>query len=73
MTATLTFMLPEEASEHRDALDGTALRSALFDLDQQLRAWTKHGHRFKSADDALDAARAALLEELAASGLSLYV
>jgi hypothetical protein len=54
MKARLEFDLPEEQQEfeicHRlcDLLN-------LWDLTQQIRTWRKHGHRFKDADELLDA------------------
>ena len=41
--AILEFNLPEEQQEHKDALDGTAWKVAMWDLDQTLRNAIKHG------------------------------
>lgn len=41
--AILEFNLPEEEQEHRDALEGTAWKVAMWDLDQTLRNAIKHG------------------------------
>lgn len=57
MKATLEFQLPEEQAEHESALHGADWRAAVEEMDQQLRAWTKYGHQFKSLDAALDGAR----------------
>jgi hypothetical protein len=41
--AILEFQLPEEETEHEDALNGTLWRSVVADLDNTLRSWIKHG------------------------------
>ena len=55
--ATLTFQLPDERHEHEDAVRGGEFRSALWDVEQRLRATLKH-------DDTLDIPTRKLLEEL---------
>jgi len=62
MKATLTFDLPEEASEHRDAIDGYKWRVACQELRQDVRNWLKYGHPFKTPDEALEAVRAHLAD-----------
>jgi hypothetical protein len=41
--AILKFKLPDEQSEHRDAVQGGAAKSVLWEMDQTMRAWLKHG------------------------------
>ena len=41
--ATLTFRLPDEEVEFRAALQGTAAKSCLWEIDQRLRSLLKHG------------------------------
>ena len=53
MKATLTFDLPEENSDFRDAVQAADFKSALWEIEQQLRSWEKYGHTFKDADDAV--------------------
>jgi len=57
--ATLTFTLPAERDEFETASRAGNMRSVLWDLDQQLRAWTKYDEpaEFKTPAQALDAAR----------------
>jgi len=43
MKAILEFDLPEDADEHRLALDGGKWASAMHALDQDLRTRVKHG------------------------------
>ena len=56
-SATLAFTLPDDADDFRAASNAGKLCLALSDLDQQLRAWVKYGHEFKTAGEALAAAR----------------
>ena len=57
MKATLTFNLPEDNDEFTLAQRGREYYSYLWDLDQDLRSWLKHGHQFKSVDEALERIR----------------
>lgn len=43
MKATLSFNLPEEAEEHRLALDGHKWRTVVEEVDRELRNVAKHG------------------------------
>ena len=60
--STLEFNLPDEASEFYSAVHGGEYRSALWDLDNLLRGWLKHGHEFKDADEVLETVRKELYE-----------
>jgi transposase-like protein len=62
MKATIEFNLPDEASEHRAAINGMGYRCALSDIHEQIRQRLKHGHQLRSADDALEWMRA-MVEE----------
>ena len=42
MKATITFNLPEEEHEYRNAVEGAKMRSILWDVDQWLRAKLKY-------------------------------
>lgn len=42
MKATLSYELPEEEADFRNALDGRELRLVLWDLDQWLRSKVKY-------------------------------
>ena len=54
MIAKLEFTLPMESAEHHSALRGMEYRSALDSIRIELRGLTKHGHKFKSANEALE-------------------
>ena len=71
MHATITFNLPEEQQEHRDALDGTAWKLVVRNLDNTLRTALKHGHNLASANAALEEMRTRLYTEIEEQGLSL--
>ena len=53
-TATLTFMLPEEAEEHMDALRGGFYRGALESLREAIRSKRKYGDLTEEARAAYD-------------------
>ena len=72
MKAILEFNLPEEQSEYQTANQAGALHSILWDLDNELRNNLKHGHKFKTADDALEYVRAFLHAELGDHNVQLY-
>jgi hypothetical protein len=42
MKATITFSLPEEQHEYSNAVEGSKMRSVLWELDQWLRAKLKY-------------------------------
>jgi hypothetical protein len=57
MKATLTFNLPEEDHEYSNAVDGSKMRSVLWDLDQWLRAKLKYEELTDGQYDAYKATR----------------
>jgi hypothetical protein len=57
MKATLTFNLPEEDHEYANAVDGSKMRSVLWDLDQWLRAKLKYEELTDGQYDAYKATR----------------
>ena len=69
MKATLNFQLPEEAVEHRQALDGPAWESVVWALDRFCRDALKYGHEIKSADGALEKVREKIQSEMDGGGL----
>ena len=62
--AILEFNLPEEQEEFTQASTARSMFSVLWDFSQDLRSWLKHGHPFKTADEALEAARSKFYEIL---------
>jgi hypothetical protein len=63
MRAHLSFNLPDDKDDFRLAQMGPELYSIVFELDQKLRGYLKHGHKFKDADDAIETILAELNEE----------
>jgi hypothetical protein len=55
MKATLEFQLPEEQEDFDLINKANALYANLFQITEQIRVWRKHGHRFESVDELLDA------------------
>ena len=64
MIATLTFSLPDEATEHAAAVHGLRYAGALQAIREAVRSKRKYGHDFASADEALDWAYALVVGEL---------
>jgi hypothetical protein len=67
--AVLEFNLPEDAHDHMCAVKAHDWWVVCWDLDQKLRGQLKHGHEFKTADEALQATRDLLWELLRDHGL----
>jgi hypothetical protein len=61
--AVLKFKLPEEEQEHRDAIEGTSWKLAMWDLDQILRKALKYGSS-ELCEDSRDAAFEYIRKEL---------
>lgn len=64
MKGLLEFDLPEEEHEHLSAVRATSLVKIIADHDRRLRAWLKRGHRFGTADEALEKAREELWDAI---------
>jgi hypothetical protein len=65
MKAILEFDLPDDNEEHVYAVNATKTMIALHDIDNQLRTWLKHGgYKFTTIDDALQAVRDMLHEDI---------
>lgn len=62
MKATLEFNLPEEAHEFYIASRATTLALEVNAVREKIRSWLKHGHEFKTPDEALVAVRDELID-----------
>lgn len=62
MQGILRFDLPEEEEEFQLAQTGGSWRACLDRIKEQLRSWTKYGHEFQTADQALEATRDMVVE-----------
>lgn len=63
-TATLNFNLPEDEFDFKCAVKGAAAVSVIDETLNQLRQWIKYGHEFKTPDEALEAVREFMRDEL---------
>jgi len=71
MKGILEFNLPEDCCEHILAVHAMDFALLAWDLDQYLRDKLKYGHEFTNADDALEATREFLREQLYNRQISL--
>jgi hypothetical protein len=72
MKATLTFTLPEDATDHRLALDGPAWWGVVLDMDNYLRNAIKYQNtEAKTPEEAFQQARDMLVGLIEDHSLSL--
>ncbi|MHC4104977.1 MAG: hypothetical protein ACYSR9_08560 [Planctomycetota bacterium] len=64
MKGKLEFNLPEEDTEFLTTYNGIAYRAVLLRVDEWARRTLKDGHKYKTADAAIEAVRDKLREEL---------
>jgi hypothetical protein len=69
--ATLSFRLPEEATEFRDAMEGANAKGVLWQLDAFLRMRIKHGELSEQVEAALQEVRNLLHSACSDSGVTL--
>lgn len=72
MKATLEYNLPEEQDLYIGACQGVNIKNVVRDIDNEMRNWLKHGHSFKSADEALENVRRMLYDDLNRYGINLH-
>lgn len=72
MEATLKFDLPEEKEEFIKAQNGVITHSIICDLDTMLRSYLKHGHNFKTPDEAIDYVRNYLHNLLKSENIDIW-
>jgi hypothetical protein len=71
MKATITFSLPEEDHEYRNAVEGAKMRSILWDIDQWLRAKLKYEDLTDAQYDAFKQTREELRKLLIEENIDL--
>jgi hypothetical protein len=71
MKATITFSLPEEDHEYRNAVEGAKMRSILWDIDQWLRAKLKYEDLTDGEYDAFKQTREELRKLLIEENIDL--
>jgi hypothetical protein len=69
--ATLTFRLPDDEPEFRDAVDGWRAKSVLRSLDEHLRSQIKHGELSDEVEVVLQELREWMRGECAEHGIEL--
>ena len=67
--ATLTFSLPEEQREYECATHGADWKGIVYEVSIFLRNALKYGHKYKSADEALESISRELWAECQAINL----
>ena len=70
MKAILEFNLPEDQFDFDTAVSAQKYYGILFDLDQKLRGEIKHGHGFKTANEALQVTRQFLNDSMMEADIS---
>lgn len=71
MKATITFTLPEEEHEYRNAVEGAKMRSILWEIDKWLRAKLKYEELSDEQYDAFKETREELLKLLIEENVDL--
>lgn len=69
--AMLSFRLPEETTEFRDALQGSGFKGVVWQLDEFLRMRIKHGELSDEVATALQEVRDQLHQACSESGVEL--
>ncbi len=64
MKAILEFNLPEDQRQYEIANQAYDMLAAVTHFEDRLRSYQKYGHEFKTAQEAVEAIRALLHEEL---------
>jgi hypothetical protein len=64
MKATLEFNLPEDQREFEIANQSKDMLCIIGNLEDALRSYLKYGHQFKTPEEALEAIRTLLHEEI---------
>jgi hypothetical protein len=64
MKAILEFNLPEDQREFEIANQSKDMLCIIGNLEDTLRSYLKYGHEFKTPEEALEAIRARLYEEI---------
>jgi hypothetical protein len=72
MKATLTFDLPEERSEHHDAIHGGEWRGIVWDFDQWLKGRLKHSELNQTEAEILEEIRDKIYEIVGDYSLDIY-
>jgi len=72
MKAILEFNLPEDQREFEIANQSKDMLCIIGNLEDALRSYLKYGHEFKTPEEALEAIRARLHEEVNIRRVNIY-
>ncbi|MEY3312134.1 MAG: hypothetical protein RL348_1477 [Bacteroidota bacterium] len=72
MKAILEFDLPEDQRKFEMANQAPDMVAAIGHFEDKLRSYIKYGHEFKSANEALEAVRALLHDEINIRGINIH-
>lgn len=72
MKAILEFNLPEEEREYQIANQAKDMLCVIGNLEDALRSYLKYGHTFKTPEEALQAIRTRLHEELSIRYINIH-
>ena len=68
----MKFTLPRDKEWFEASYYGIDWRAVVEEMDEQIHSWIKHGHNFKSVEEALEAMQDFLQESMSARNLSLW-
>jgi hypothetical protein len=64
MKNILEFNMPDDESNFKMAYQGPSYHVVLWNLDQTMRNYLKHGHQFESIDAAIESIRNELHDQM---------
>jgi len=71
MKAKLEFDMPDDRNEHIIAVHAMDWALTVWDMSRELRDWLKHGHEFKTPDEALEAVQSKLFDIIESYNITL--
>ena len=72
MKAILEFNLPEDKREFEMANQASDMISAIGHFEDRLRSYLKYGHDFKTPEEAIEAMRTLLYEEITIRRINIH-
>jgi hypothetical protein len=72
MKAILEFNLPEDKREYEMANQAADMVAAIGHFEDRLRSYLKYGHDFKTPEEAIEAMRTLLYEEITIRRINIH-
>ena len=72
MKAILEFNLPEDRREYEMANQAPDMVAAIGHFEDRLRSYLKYGHDFKTPEEAIEAMRTLLYEEITIRRINIH-